>query len=263
MSNNLEIALRRLADQLKARSQAQAVSAAAGVASEAAADAAAEVAVHAALRQFVHGVGPLYVAKTKNPDQYVDWAEIKNKPASFPGSGAGFDPSLLELDGAQITTGTVPINRLPVAADGVADHLTLVRSDDARLNAGTVAVVTTGEALSAGDFVRVANTGGAARAWRAAATSYAGAAVGFVASSAGSGDAAPVYPGGENVHCQLAGASVADLGATVFLSTLAGRVSRLPPSGAGQLLQPLGTVTAIHSSTVVTVLVRYEFRFRL
>ncbi|NNJ10594.1 hypothetical protein EKD04_009660 [Chloroflexales bacterium ZM16-3] len=258
----LELALRRLADQLKSRSQSQAASAAAGVAAEAADAAAAEVDVHATLRQFVHGVGPLYVAKTKNPDQYVDWAEIKNKPTSFPGTG-GFDPAELEIDGDQITTGTVPINRLPVAADGVADPLKLVRSDDGRLNAAPVAVVITGEALAAGDFVRMANTSGTARAWRADATLFANAAIGFVASSAGIGETAMIYSGGENVHCQLAGATVADLGLTVFLNTTPGRIGRLPPSGTGQLLQPLGTVTAIHSSTVVSVLVRYEFRFQL
>ncbi|MEI7772518.1 MAG: hypothetical protein WCI67_21190 [Chloroflexales bacterium] len=116
-TDKLEIALRRLTDQLGARSQTQATGAAAGVASDAASAAGAETDAHAALRQFVHGVGPLFVAKTKNPSQYVDWTEIQNRPAL--GTG-GIDPATLELAGAQITTGTVRISRLPVAAAGAA-----------------------------------------------------------------------------------------------------------------------------------------------
>jgi hypothetical protein len=261
-SDALEIALRRLADQLKARSLHQATAAATSVAGEAADAAGAELDAHSAARQFVHGVGPLFVAKTKNPDQYMDWSEIKNKPASFPGAG-GIDPETLEIDGSQVTTGTVNINRLPVATAGEASGLKLVRSDDPRLNAGTVTVVPAGEPLAAGDFVRIMASAGEARAFRADATAFAQAAVGFVAESVGSGADAQVYPSGENVRAALDDATAADLGLTVFLSTTPGRIARTPPSGSGQLLQPLGTITAIHSGTIVSVLVRYEFRFRL
>jgi hypothetical protein len=260
---DLDIALRRFTDALKARAATQAADAAAGVAGEATDAAAGEVDAHAALRQFVHGVGPLYVAKTKNPSQYVDWAEIANKPTAFPGTGGGVDPSTLEIDGRQITTGTVNISRLPVADDGEADPRLLVRSDDSRLNAAAVSVLLAGEPLAAGDFVRVAPGAGAARAFKADATTFSRAAVGFIASSAGAGDAVPVYPGGTNVRAYLEDAGAADLGLTVFLSATPGRISRTPPSGPGQLLQPLGTITAIHSGTIVSVLVRYEFRFRL
>ncbi|MBX0328260.1 hypothetical protein K2Z83_11290 [Oscillochloris sp. ZM17-4] len=258
----MDIALRRLADQLKARSATQASEAAAAVAGEASDAAAAEVDAHSAQRQFVHGVGPLYVAKTKNPDQYVDWSEIKNKPSTFPGAG-GIDPETLEIDGDQVTTGTVNINRLPVASAGETSGQKLVRSDDPRLAQADIAVVTTGEALQAGDFVRIVGGGSAALAYKADATDFAHAAVGFVAASVGAGEGAPVYPTGENVCAYLEDAALTDLGRTVFLSTTPGRISRTPPVGAGQLLQPLGTVTAIHSGTVVSVLVRYEYRFRL
>jgi hypothetical protein len=260
---DLDLALRRYTDALKRRSASQATSAASGVVGEATDAAAAEVDAHAAQRQFVHGVGPLYVAKTKNPSQYVDWAEIANKPATFPGAGGGIDPATLEIDGDQVTTGTVNISRLPVAAAGQASAQLLVRSDDARLNAVPVAVVAAGEALAGGDFVRVVAGADGAVALKADATAFNRAAVGFVATSAGAGDAIPVYPNGENVRAYLEDATATDLGATVFLSTTPGRISRTPPSGPGQLLQLLGTITAVHSGTLVSVLVRYEYRFRL
>jgi hypothetical protein len=49
----------------------------------------------------------------------------------------------------------------------------------------------------------------------------------------------------------------------VFLSTTAGKSSLTPPDTTGQLVQPLGQVVTVHSTTLASVLVRYEFRFTL
>jgi len=220
----------------------------------------AAIETHSGRNQFVHGVGPLYVAKTRNPSQYPDWSEIQNKPAGFGGS---IDPSTLELDGSQITTGQVPLLRLPVAAPGEISPHRLVRADDPRLHAESFAMIS-GEPLAAGDFVRVTLIGGQARCVRAdASLGMTGAAIGFVSTACGTNDQITVFPQGANALCYLPGVTVSDLGTTVFLSTMPGKASLTPPATTGQLLQPLGTVTGIVSGTVAVVLVRYEFRYLL
>ncbi len=243
MSDNLEIALRRLADQLKARSQSQAASAAAGVASEAADAAGAEVDVHAALRQFVHGVGPLYVAKTKNPDQYVDWAEIKNKPASFPGAG-GIDPTTLELAGKQITTGMVDIRRLPVADPGASDHQKLVRSDDPRLQSRAFTLEAS-TPVYRGRFVTASGDGVCAHA---SAAGPATAAIGFVADDYGIGALATIYRDGD-VAVFLPDQDTTALMDPVYLAA-DGRISRTLPLAVGGVVQQVGVLVALAGTNV-------------
>jgi hypothetical protein len=246
---DLEIALRRLTDQLGTRSQTQATGAAAGVASEAASAAGAEVDTHAALRQFVHGVGPLFVAKTKNPDQFVDWTEVKNKPSSFPGAG-GIDPTTLELAGAQITTGTVNINRLPVANDGAADHLKLVRSDDPRLTSRAF-ILSAATPVYRGRFVTANGDGVCAHA---SAAGPGSAAVGFVADDYGTGAAATIYRDGD-VEVFLPDQGATALMGPVFLAS-DGRVSRtMPLAIVGGVVQQLGVIVALTSSGRVRIAV--------
>jgi len=261
MSNTaMDVALRRLVNRLRKQAVTEAAAAAAGMASAAADEAAAAVDAHADQRQFIHGIGPLYVAKTTRADQFVDWKDLKGTP---PLGGTGIDPETLEIDAAQITTGTMALQRLPVAAPGEGSSQKLVRADDPRLSSSRF-VSTTAEFLAAGDFVQSEAVGGQVRMRRAAATlAQAGGAIGFVAEARGANEAVTVYPQGENAWTYLPGVTLADLGKIVYLSTEPGKVGLTPPTGAGQLIQPLGSIVGVVSATVAIVLVRYEFRFRL
>ncbi len=83
----------------------------------------------------------------------VAWEEVTNKPAMFPavqhaathGSGGG-DP--LAIDASQITTGTVPLVRLP---HGCLERLVIVQDDTARY------ALTTAD-VQQGDTVKVVET---------------------------------------------------------------------------------------------------------
>ncbi|NJL03087.1 MAG: hypothetical protein HC910_21890 [Spirulinaceae cyanobacterium SM2_1_0] len=81
------------------------------------AEEAAETAVdeHRSQKQYVHGVGTLFVAKTRNSSQYVSWNEVQDRPSI---ADIDIDPSDWEIDASQITTGTIKINRLPIADAG-------------------------------------------------------------------------------------------------------------------------------------------------
>lgn len=257
---DLDIALRRMTNRLKKQAAATASSAAAGAVGEASDAAQAAIDTHADQRQFVHGVGPLYVAKTSRPDQFVDWKDLRGIPPSIGGS---VDPSTIEIDGEQITTGKVPLPRLPVAAPGEVTAKGLVRADDPRLTIRTFSLVTS-EYVAAGDFICTHEENGQTRARRAnAAFTDPAGAIGFVVEAAGAGDLVTIFPVGENPVCYLPGATIAHINHVVYLSTTPGKVSLTPPSTPGLLLQPLGSIVGIVSSTVAIVLVRYEFRFRL
>lgn len=96
-----------------------------------------------------------------------------------------------------------------------------------------VKVITTSEALSAGDFVNIWNSAGAKV--RKADASVAGKeAHGFVLSAAGSGAPATVYFEGTNtaVSGQTPG--------PVFLSTVAGTAAAAAPAAAGNVVQRIG-----------------------
>ena len=257
----LDIALRRLTNRLRKQATSEAGTAAAGAVSEASDAARAAVDEHAQQRQFVHGVGPLYVAKTSRADQFVDWKDLRGTPP--PPGGGGVDPATLEIGGEQITTGVVPILRLPVAGLGEVSSSELVRADDPRLNATLFRMITS-EYLAAGDFVVAHEVGGQPRVRRASADQVeACGAIGFVSEAVGSGEEVVVAPVGENAHCYLPGVTTAHLGRLIYLSSTPGKASFSPPSAPGQLIQSLGSVVGIVSSTVAIVLVRYEFRFRL
>lgn len=104
------------------------------------------------------------------------------------------------------------------------------------------AVITTSEALSAGDFVNIWNSTGA-KARKADATVAGKEAHGFVLVGVGSAAAATVYFEGTNtgVTGQTPG--------PVFLSTTAGVAAAAAPSGAGNVVQRIGfaiSATAIN-----------------
>jgi hypothetical protein len=95
------------------------------------------------------------------------------------------------------------------------------------------ALITASEALASGDYVNVWNSSGA-KVRKADATVAGKEAMGFVLASVGSGSPATVYFEGTNtaVSGQTAG--------NVFLSTTPGQGTSTPPSGSGNVVQPIG-----------------------
>lgn len=143
---------------------------------------------------------------------------ILNAKASS--SGAGDAGKIAQLDG----TGRLDSTMMPVG-----------------LGADT-AVVTTSEALAAGDFVNIHNSTGA-KARKADASTAGKEAHGFVLAAFGSGAAATVYFEGTNT--QVSGQTPG----VVFLSASPGLSAGAAPTGAGQVVQKLGiaiSATAIN-----------------
>lgn len=99
--------------------------------------------------------------------------------------------------------------------------------------AADTAVITTSEALSAGDFVNIWNSTGA-KVRKADATVAGKEAHGFVLSAVSSGAAATVYFEGSN-----AGVTGQTPG-PVYLSTTPGQATTTPPSAVGNVVQPIG-----------------------
>ena len=95
------------------------------------------------------------------------------------------------------------------------------------------AVIVTSEALAAGDFVNIHNSGGA-RARKADAASAGKEAHGFVLAAVGSGGNATVYFEGTNTGVSGLTPGVA------FLSATAGVPTNTAPSAAGQVVQRIG-----------------------
>lgn len=105
------------------------------------------------------------------------------------------------------------------------------------------AVITTSEALSAGDLVNVWNNAGALAVRRASAASAGLEASGFVLVDVGNAQPATVH---------FAGRNDSQSGMTagrVFLSTTPGRATATPPTGVGQVVQPVGY--ALSATTLV------------
>ena len=98
-------------------------------------------------------------------------------------------------------------------------------------------VITASEALAAGDFVNIwSSTGFKAR--KADATVAGKHAMGFVLSAVSSGAAATVYFEGTNTA--VTGQSPGD----VYLSVTAGTATGTPPTGSGNVVQPIGIATS-------------------
>lgn len=248
----LELALERFARTVAAKGSKEAQVATATALSQVVADVESGVDEHAAQRQFVHGVGPLYVAKTSSPSQFVKWTEIEGRP----------DLSMMtfEIDADKIVSGTVAHERLPIAELGEVSE-NLVRANDPRLSGGLTFIRKTSESLAAGDWVNIHVTGGEHRVRRAVATHPDGA-LGFVAQSYGVNEDATIFLAGENAWVQLPSVTSSDIGRTVFLGSTPGRCGFAPPGTEGTVIQPVGTVIRA-ASPVATVLVRFELRFHL
>jgi hypothetical protein len=144
-------------------------------------------------------------------------------------AGAGDAGKIVSLDG----TGRIDTSVLPV---GIA---------------ADTKIVTTSEALAAGDWVNVWNSTGA-KARKADATIAGKDAMGFVLAAFGSGASATVYFEGTNT--QVTGQTPGK----VYLSTTAGIGTTTAPSAAGNIVQPIGfavstTEVNFQSGTPVTL----------
>lgn len=140
-------------------------------------------------------------------------ASITNAKASS--AGAADAGAVVALDGA----GRIDSTMMPVG-----------------LGADTKSIQAS-EALAAGDFVNIHNSGGA-RVRKADATTAGKDAHGFVLAGAASGANATVYFEGANtgVTGQTPG--------PVFLATTAGTASATAPSAAGNVVQRIGFATS-------------------
>lgn len=126
-------------------------------------------------------------------------------------AGAGDAGKIPQLDG----TGRLDASMMPVGVTA-----------DTR-------IITTSEALAAGDWVNIHNSTGA-KARKADATTAGKEAMGFVLSAFGSAAPATVYFEGTNT--QVSGQTPGK----VFLATTAGLGTATAPSAAGNIVQSIG-----------------------
>lgn len=243
MQHDPEVAFRKLATALKEKSRQIATAAAASAVSTAGDNTDDAIDDHSDKRQFVHGVGANYVAKTSHPSQWPHWNDIIGKPAV-----PGLEDVTIDAD--QVISGILDILRIPVAAFDESDPTKVVRSDDPRLSAQVV-VLEAVEALAAGDYVSITNSGGETKAVRASAATDQRPAIGYVVESTGAGSLAVIYQGGINPFVQLSGLTSADVGRSLYLSaTNPGKVSVLPPGTNGQMIQVVAMVLSVSGSVV-------------
>jgi hypothetical protein len=133
-------------------------------------------------------------------------------------AGAGDSGKLVALDAAgKIDTTVLPVG---IGAD--------------------TAVITTSEAVSAGDLINIHNSTGA-KARKADATTSGKEAMGFVLTGVGSGAAATVYFEGTNT------AVTGQTPGIVYLSTTAGLATSTAPSASGNSVQIVGVATSATS----------------
>jgi hypothetical protein len=154
------------------------------------------------------GAGDANMVPALNASGVLDSTIVNSKTTS---AGAGDTGKLVALDAAgRIDTSMMPVG---IGAD--------------------TATITTSEALSAGDFVNIWNSGGA-RARKADATVAGKEAMGFVLAAFGSSVSATVYFEGMNtgVTGQTPG--------PVFLSATPGLATATAPSAAGNVVQRIG-----------------------
>lgn len=144
------------------------------------------------------------------------------------------------INGALSSTGVPSSGRTPILdATG--------RLDQSFMPVGVVpetGPVIASEALASGDFVNIYNNAGVPNVRKADASTSGKEAHGFVLAAVASGATAIVYFEGSNT------ALTGLLGGTQYLSaTTAGRSSATAPTGAGQIVQSVGTAFSATSLT--------------
>lgn len=159
-------------------------------------------------------------------------------------AGAGDADRLPALNASGVLDLTITNGKNTSAGAGDAGKLAALdstgRLDATMMPVGVVAdtqIITTSEALSAGDWVNIWNSSGA-KVRKADATTAGKHAMGFVLSAFGSAASATVYFEGTNT--QVTGQTAGD----VFLSTTAGQGTSTAPSTSGNVVQPIGVATS-------------------
>ncbi len=140
--------------------------------------------------------------------------------------------TLSEATGVQTSAGAANAGDIPALDD-------TGRIDNSMMPVGIgadTAIITTSEALAAGDFVNIWDNSGA-KVRKADATVAGKQAHGFVLAAVSSGAAATVYFEGTNT--QVTGMTPGN----VFLSTTAGKGAVASPTGAGNVAQVIGFAT--------------------
>lgn len=161
------------------------------------------------------GAGDANAIPALNASGVLDSTIVNSKTTS---AGAGDAGKLVALNGA----GQVDVTMMPT---GIGPD---------------TAVITTSEALAAGDFVNIWDSTGP-KVRKADATTSGKRAHGYVLAGFGSGAPATVYLAGVNtsVSGQTAG--------NVFLQTTAGLAAATAPSAAGNLVQNIGVAISATS----------------
>lgn len=179
-----------------------------------------------------------------NASGVLDPSIVNSAAASTGAASAG---KLAALNGAGVLDPTIVNSTITSAGAGSSGKLVALdgsgRIDASAMPVGVtpeVAYISTSEAISAGDFVNVWNSAGA-KVRKADATMAGKEAHGFVLSGFASGVAAAVYF--EGVNTSVTGQTPGP----VFLSTTAGTAAVAPPSGAGNVIQRVGTAISATS----------------
>jgi hypothetical protein len=189
----------------------------------------------------VHGVGPLYVAKTSRSDQWPDWKDLRGV---VPDLGSIIDPSVFELDADQLVSGTIHDERLPIAAPGEVSN-GLVRGNDPRLTS-RASVAETAVPMTIGTLTTIQADGKAAPA---SCASPSTAAVGFIAESYGVGESAIIWPFGI-IDQYLPSFATSDHMIPLYLGLNGGFSRDMPQSG---IIQHVGTVIGVTALPTVRV----------
>ena len=182
-------------------------------------------------------------ASTKKVIKNVSGA-LTEEAALLTSAGAGDADRIPALNASGVLDLTITNGKNTSAGAGDAGKLVALdssgRVDSTMMPVGIGAdtqVITTSEALAAGDWVNIWNSTGA-KARKADATTAGKHAMGFVLSAFGSAASATVYFEGTNT--QVTGQTAGD----VFLSTTAGLGTATAPSSAGNVVQPIGVATS-------------------
>ena len=237
-----DLALRRLLDALKSSQDSAISSAATSISQEMETTASGFVTDHASKRQFVHGTGPYYVAKTSRGDQWPSWKDLKDIPADL--QETDFDPADIEIDADQVISGVFPLVRLPVAANGESHTQKVVRSDDVRLATHQI-TADVAVPLYAGMFVTMREDG---LCEPASSASENTAAVGFVTDSFTVGQQAHIFTYGQNPSIYLPLILSSQVLHPFYLGATPGYATMTMPSSG--IEQQLGVITSLVSTTI-------------
>ena len=165
------------------------------------------------------------------------------------GKYIAIDPAtgrLKEEQAAQTSAGAGDANKVPrLNANG--------KIDDTMLPALGVAsrTINASENLAAGDKVNIYDNSGTEAVRKANASDVTKPCHGYVKDAVTSGNPATVYTDGQNTAYPIGSFVAADVGATVFLSTTGGQVTKTPPAATGNLLQRIGEIVEVTATNLV------------